>query len=174
MQDAVAVDVNTRQENGEIYVEVRITNDNTGHHIPTGSPLRQLILIVQVFDLDGNLLEQLEGPTIPDWAGVGNPDDGYYAGLPGTGYAKILEELWTEVSPTGAYWNQTRVLSDNRIAALESAFTTYTFAAAGSEVLRVEVSLIYRRAFISLADLKGWEIPDLEITHLSFEIPIEN
>jgi len=41
-----------------------------------------------------------------------NAAEGYYAGLPGTAYAKILQEIRTEVTPTGAYWNPTRVLSD--------------------------------------------------------------
>jgi len=40
-------------------------------------------------------LLQLEGPTIPQWCGTGDPNQGYYAGLAGTAYAKILEQLWT-------------------------------------------------------------------------------
>ena len=55
-------------------------------------------------DTQGRILELLDGPKIPEWGGVGNkPDD--YAGQTGVGYAKILEELWTQVSPTVAYWN---------------------------------------------------------------------
>jgi len=37
--------------------------------------------------------------------------------VPDTAYARILQALWTEISPSGATWNPTRVLSDNRIAA---------------------------------------------------------
>jgi len=40
---------------------------------------------------------------------VGDPEQGYYAGLLSKGFAKVLEELWSEVSPMGAYWNPTRV-----------------------------------------------------------------
>ena len=47
---------------------------------------------------------------LPPWAGS-------YRGVPGKVYAKVLEELWTEISPSGAYWNQTRILSDNRLPA---------------------------------------------------------
>ncbi len=44
-------------------------------------------------------------------------------------YAKILEDLWTEISPSGSYWNPTRVISDNRIAAMETASSEYSFSA---------------------------------------------
>ena len=66
-------------------------------------------------------------------AGVGDPAKGYYAGLPGKGYAKILMELWTEITPTGAYWNPTRVVSDNRLPAFASDASTYAFAAPTGE-----------------------------------------
>jgi hypothetical protein len=93
---------------------------------------------------------------------VGDPSDGYYAGLPGTAYARILQELWTEVAPTGAYWNPTRVLSDNRIPALGTDTTHYTFEAAGLEgPFTVRARLLFRRAFIELMDWKGWEVPDI-------------
>jgi hypothetical protein len=170
MRNAVSLDVEVSLDQGNIVVTVAVINDNTGHHIPTDSPLRQLILIVQTFDEEGNSLTQLDGPTVPEWGGVGDPGEGYYAGLPGTGYAKILAELWTEVSPTGAYWNQTRVSSDTRIPAMETSSTSYIFAAAVEGAARVEVRLIYRRAFIELADQKGWEIPDLEIANFTMDV----
>ena len=34
-------------------------------------------------------------------------------------------ELWTEITPSGAYWNPTRIAIDNRLAAFESDTTTY-------------------------------------------------
>jgi hypothetical protein len=173
MQDAVSMHVEGKHENSQLRVRVEINNDNTGHHIPTDSPLRQLILLVEVSDAEGNRLEQIEGPTVPTWGGEGNASDGYYAGLPGTGYAKILEELWTEVSPTGAYWNQTRVVSDNRIAAMETAISEYVFTEGAEGPVTVEVRLLFRRAFIGLMDQKGWEIPDLEIAYQKLILEIE-
>ena len=53
-----------------------------------------MILIVQAQGSDGTVLQQVAGPTIPEYGGVGDPDEGYYAGLPGVVYAKILMELW--------------------------------------------------------------------------------
>ncbi len=106
-------------------------------------------------------MTQIDGPTIPDWCGVGNPAGGYYAGLPGKAYAKVLMELWTEVAPSGAYWNPTRVVSDNRLAALEIDSSTYMFTAPQNSEVIVKTSLLFRRAFIELMDQKGWDVPDI-------------
>ena len=163
LQNAVSLSMQARRENNEIVLSVDIFNDNTGHHIPTDSPLRHLILIVQAADASGNALSLISGPIIPAWGGVGEPDEGYYAGLPGTIYAKVLEELWTEVSPSGAYWNPTRIVSDNRIAAQETASSSYRFIAPEEGPTMIEVHLVYRRAFIELMEQKGWNVPDIVI-----------
>jgi len=78
-----------------------------------------MILLVEAKDTLGNSLDLVEGETIPQWGGVGDwrqevASKGYYAGLPGKAFAKILVEMWTEITPTGAYWNPTRLVSDNR------------------------------------------------------------
>ncbi len=94
-----------------------------------------------------------------DWGGLGDePDD--FGGRPGRGYAKVLEELWTEVSPTAAYWNPTDIASDTRIAARETDRSRYEFAANGGPVT-IEATLIFRRAFKELAEHKGWDDPDI-------------
>lgn len=159
LQNALTMNVDAHLEDDNIIIEVELINDKTGHHIPTDSPLRHLILLVQVTDENGENLPQLAGPVVPEWGGVGDYDRGYFAGAPGTAYAKILMELWTEVSPTGAYWNPTRIVSDNRIPALGSDRTTYIFQT--SKTSEVSVTLLFRRAFIELVDQKGWDIHDI-------------
>jgi hypothetical protein len=172
LQNSVTMTVEASRQSAQLVVRVAITNDRTGHHIPTDSPLRHLILLVQASDAQGNELTLMDGPTVPEWGGVGDPDLGYYARLPGTAYARILQELWTEVAPTGAYWNPTRVLSDNRIAAFATASSEYTFAAsAGEGPITVEVTLLFRRAFVELMDQKGWEVPDILMEHEVVTIP---
>jgi hypothetical protein len=161
LRNAVSLEVETERQGNQILVTVSITNDQTGHHVPTDSPLRHLILLVQVIGPDGETLTQIDGPTVPDWCGIGNPDEGYYAGLPGKAYAKVLMELWTEVSPTGAYWNPTRVISDNRLAAFETDISRYTFEAPKNGAATVQARLLFRRAFIQLIDQKGWDVPDI-------------
>ncbi len=171
LQNAVTMTVNASRQGDQITVEVTILNDRTGHDVPTDSPLRQVLLLVQAAGPDGGPLVQVDGPRLPDWAGVGNPAQGYYAGLPGKAYARILEELWTGVSPTGAYWNPTRVVSDNRLPALGSDTSTCTFTAPAGGSVTINVSLLYRRAFIQLMDWKGWDMPDIVMDVERVEIP---
>jgi hypothetical protein len=161
LQNAVTMTANTKLEGDKLIVEVKIENDKTGHHVPTDSPLRQMILLVNVIDEKGQLLPLFEGETVPVWGGVGDPNFGYYAGLPGKAYAKILSELWTEIEPTGAYWNPTRIVSDNRIAAFESDISIYKFAAPVNGKATIKITLLFRRAFKELMDQKGWDVPDI-------------
>jgi hypothetical protein len=167
LQNAVTMDVSSTREAEQVTVKVTIVNDKTGHHVPTDSPLRHLILLVRATDAAGNSLTQLSGPTLPDWCGVGDHDAGYYAGLPGRAYAKILEESWTGISPTAAYWNMTRIVSDNRIAAFAANTSIFTFDVADHGEVAVNVKLLFRRAFVSLINQKGWEAPDIVMAQQS-------
>lgn len=174
LQNTVTLTTDARREEEKLIVDVTIRNDQAGHHVPTDSPLRQMILLVKAEDDEGQALEFLEGPTVPDWGGdrrEGDPGDGYYAGLPGKGYAKILEELWTEISPSGAYWNPTRILSDNRIPALGADSSAYIFTAPETGEATVEITLLFRRAFKELMDQKGWDVPDIVMESLVIRVP---
>ena len=174
LQNAVTMTVDTHREADQIIVNVTIVNDQTGHHVPTDSPLRQMFLLVSATGGQGQALSLRDGPTIPEWGGIGDPSQGNYAGLPGKIYAKVLMELWTEITPTGAYWNPTRVVSDNRLAAFESDTSVYVFET--SEVLEtsevsVRVTLLFRRAFRELMDQKGWDVPDIVMEEAILTIP---
>jgi len=171
LQNAVAMSVSARKDGNRAIVEVTILNDRTGHDVPSDSPLRQMILLVQAVGSDSEALVLADGPRLPDWAGVGDPSQGYYAGLPGQGYARILEEVWTGISPSGAYWNPTRVVSDNRIPAFGSDTSTFTFTADTEGKVTIDVSLLYRRAFIELMDWKGWDVPDILMEAERIEVP---
>ncbi len=53
------------ERTGELVtVSVTIINDRVGHHVPTDSPLRQMILLVQAAQEDGKSLDFVDGPTI--------------------------------------------------------------------------------------------------------------
>jgi len=171
LQNSVTMTASARREGGQVVVDVTIVNDKTGHHIPTDSPLRQVILLVDAKDGQGQTLSLLKGETIPEWGGVGDPNLGYYAGLPGKGYAKILRELWTEIEPTGSYWNPTRIVSDNRIAAFASDTSTYTFTAPPDGKVSVKVTLLFRRAFKELMDQKGWDVADIVMEEEQIVVP---
>jgi hypothetical protein len=170
LRAAVSLTATLHVEAERVAVTVSITNDRTGHHVPTDSPLRALILLVRAADAQGLALTQLAGPTVPAWGGTGDPDDGYYGGLPGQGYARVLKELWTEVTPTGAYWNRTVLVSDNRLAALQTDVSAYAFARPPDDGGVVTVTLLYRRAYIQLQEWKGWEVPDIVMAQVTLPI----
>lgn len=154
LQNAVTMTTTARLEGDEVLVDVSITNDKTGHHVPTGVPLRHLILVVRATDADGQALPLQRGPVLPDWTGD-------YAGLPGKGYAKILEDEWTGESPTAAYWRDIRLVSDTRISAFATDASAYAFGAPDDGEITVEARLVFRRAFQQLMEWKGWEDPDI-------------
>jgi len=161
LANAVTMRTTASLANDRLVVIVTVINDKTGHHVPSDSPLRHAILLVESMTEQGSPLTLLEGETVPAWGGEGDPRQGNYAGLPGKAFAKILQESWTGVTPTGAYWNLTRIVSDNRIAAFASDTSTYVFAAPNRGLARVRVTLLLRRAFKVLMDQKGWSDPDI-------------
>jgi hypothetical protein len=171
LQNALSLGVEAGSEAGEVRVEVSLVNDRTGHHVPTDSPLRQLILLVEAVDAQGEALTFLSGSTVPEWGGEGDPEQGYYAGLPGKGFAKILSERWTGVSPTGAYWNPTTIVSDNRIPAFGADESEYVFRTPAEGAVEVRVRLLFRRAFMLLMDQKGWEVEDILMEEEVVEVP---
>ncbi len=171
LQDTAKLELEAWREAELILVRVRVTNENAGHHLPTDHPARNVLLVVSASDAQGRQLEYTGDQVIPDWGGIGDsPDD--YGGLPGKGYAKILEELWTEVSPTAAYWNPTVLRQDTRLPAKATDITYYEFRAPpdGGPVI-VEANLIFRRAFKELAQVKKWELSDIEMEHVTFTLP---
>lgn len=161
LANAATMETAVERSGNHISVRVTVINDNTGHHLPTDSPLRHLILLVHAKGKDGSALELVDGPRLPKWCGTGDASRGYYAGLPGKVFAKVLEEAWTSVTPTAAYWNPTRVVEDTRIAAFERDTSTYRFIAPRSDPVTIEISLVYRRAYKDLMDRKGWNVPDI-------------
>jgi hypothetical protein len=161
LQNAVTMSLKAERSPEGIRVRTNVVNDRTGHHVPTDSPLRHLMLLVRAYGRDGSILTLKKGPVLPEWCGSGDPANGNYAGLPGKAYAKVLEEIWTGVSPTGAYWNPTRIVMDTRLGAFESDTGEFLFIAPASEDVRIEAVLLYRRAYKRLMELKGWNDPDI-------------
>ena len=154
LQNSVTMTTTARLEEDQMLVEISITNDKTGHHVPTDSPLRHLILVVEATDAASKTLQLQAGPQLPDWAGN-------YSDQPGRVFAQVLEDEWTGESPTAAFWRPIRVVTDTRLAAMATDVSTYTFAAPANGPITVEARLIYRRAFQQLMEWKGWTDPDI-------------
>jgi hypothetical protein len=161
LQNTVSMTLSARQVVDTLRVTVAITNTGAGHHVPTDFPARNMILVVAATDGQGQALPLQSGSTVPDWGGVG-PDSNDYAGRPGKGYAKVLRDVVSGEAPVASYWKQALIQSDNRLAAFEADTTTYDFLVPeGGCDVEVEARLIFRRAFKSLAEAKGWEMEDI-------------
>lgn len=154
MQNAVTMTTKTSRITGKLQVEVTVTNDKTGHHVPTDAPMREMILVVEVKDASGKIVTLLQGPKLTERAGN-------YSGQPGKIFAKLLRDEWTGESPTAAYWRPVTIVEDTRLAAMASDTTHYSFNLPASQTAKVSVRLVYRRANQQLMDLKGWTDPDI-------------
>ena len=156
LENALSVTMDAEIVGDSVEVEVAITNDQTGHHVPTGVTIRNMILLVEAWQVsDGEPLEHTGSTLIHDLGGVGDPAEGYYAGLPGRLYGKInIAENGT--SPT-FFTDAVAIVDDNRIPALATDTTNYSFAVpAGSGDLEVRARVIYRRSWRALVDGKDW------------------
>ena len=170
LRHTARLELSARRLDGRIAVQVSVTNEKGGHDIPTDHPMRNIILVVSAGG-GGRALPLLAGPVVPGWGGTGGgPAD--YAGQPGRGYARVLEELWTEISPTAAYWRQTRVLEDTRLKARETDISHYEFASAvDSGPVEIRATLVFRRAFKQLARQKGWPDADIVMNEAVLAVP---
>ena len=155
LTNAVSLSLAAEFENGEIQVEVNINNDKTGHHVPSGVTIRNMILLVEATYSDGTKANYLGDQFVHELGGVGNPEEGYYAGLPGKLYGKINHDS-SGTGPT-FFSDATGILSDNRIPANEVDTTQYSFEVAQEGNIRVAAKLIYRRSWRFLTDAKQWK-----------------
>ncbi len=155
LDNAVSLAVTTRQTGLSLDVDVTVTNDQTGHHVPTGVTIRNMILLVEAFDGDGKPLASTGTQTVDALGGVGDPLQGNFAGLPGKLFAKVNGNVEGK-GPT-FFTDATSILWDNRIPALGSDTSHYRFALAGrDDKVRVRARLVYRRSWRALVDAKGW------------------
>jgi hypothetical protein len=154
LQNSVTITSTARREADELWVEISLANDQTGHYVPTGTPLRQMILVVRATDLNGTPLRLSSGPTLPGWTGS-------LAEQPGKYFAKILQDEWTGEVPTAAFWRDIKLVEDTRLATLATDTSQYTFDAPETGPVTIEARLIFRRAFAELMTQKGWDDPDI-------------
>lgn len=166
LQNAVTMEASAERSGDQIQVRVQITNDQTGHHIPTDAPIRSMILVVEAVDADGQPLELLRGPVNPAYSGD-------YGGIPGRTFARVLRDNWTGEIPTAAYWRPITIVEDTRIPALATDSSTYVFDAPAGTEITVNVRLIFRRAFYELMQQKGWNDPDILMEYTTIQLPAD-
>lgn len=164
LQDTAELRVTAELDGDRAVVEAEVTNSGAGHHLPTGSPLRRVLLVVDATDAAGRELTLEEGPVLPEWT-----DDLWER--PGLVFAKVLEQLWTGDKPTAAFWTQTRLVEDTRIPARETRRSRHTFQAPAEGDVNVTARLIFRREDLSLARQKGWEPADVVMEEATLTVP---
>ena len=104
-------------------------------------PLRSLLTQINGFILMGGALHVRGACKLPAW--------------------HALEEVWTGISPTAAYWNPTIIKEDTRLKAMGTDITHYVFDNSGKPRGDIRIQLWYRRAFYDLMKQKGWKTPDI-------------
>jgi hypothetical protein len=156
LESAVELTVDLARDANGIDVVATVANTGTGHHVPTGVTVRNMILLVEARRVsDGALLTHVGGQTVHALGGVGSPQQGYYAGLPGKLYAKVNHDAAGN-SPT-FFTDATGIQFDSRIPALTEDVTQYRFATPpGTGDVAVSAKLVYRRAWRFLVDAKQW------------------
>jgi hypothetical protein len=165
LQNSVTMIASAGRNGDQLQVEVNITNDQTGHDVPTDAPMRSVILVVEALDANGQPLTLREGAVNPDYSGD-------LGGLPGKTFAKILQDNWTGEMPTSAFWRPVTLVEDTRLAAMTTDSTTYTFDAPAAGDITVSVRLIYRRGFYELMKQKGWTDPDIVMEETTIPVPV--
>ncbi len=168
LRSSVTMTATAIQGTDGVLVEIALSNTGAGHHVPSDSPLRNMILLVNASDAGGEPLTYTGREVVPDWGGVGQSANDY-AGRPGKGFAKVIED-WDGTAPAPAWRNGAQIRSDNRIPARATDRSSYTFAlpsSGASGPIRVQVRLIFRRVFKPWADAKGWDLPDLTMGEAS-------
>jgi hypothetical protein len=164
MASAVRLELDVAAAAGEVMVAVTVTNTGAGHHLPTDHPGRHLLLEIAAVDDAGERLTLLEGPLIPAWGGG-------LAGLPGTGYAKLLEDVASGEWPVVSYWKQALIRADTRLPALAADTTVYRLARPPDGAVTVSATLRFRRLFADLARRAGWETGELVLATRTVEVP---
>lgn len=156
LDNACEMTLSAQQVGTTLSVQASVFNNQTGHHLPTGVTVRNIVLVIEAWRLsDGASLTSTGTQTVHALGGVGNPTQGYYGGQPGKLFAKHNHDA-NGNGPT-FYTDATGILWDTRIPAMATDTSNYSFdVPAGTGPVKVRARLIYRRAFRAFVDAKQW------------------
>jgi MYXO-CTERM domain-containing protein len=182
LENALTMTMDAGIVGDSLEVDVAIVNDRTGHHVPTGVTIRNMILLVEAWQVsDGAALEHTGEQTIHDLGGVGEAGatEGYYAGLPGKLFGKI--NIAEDGSSPTFFTDAVDIVEDNRIHALATDETSYSFRVpADAGEIKVRARVIYRRSWRALVDGKQWKydghgntLEDIEPPHFGHLMDME-
>lgn len=121
LNKAVKAQLSATHQGGQLKVSVRVANRGAGHSVPTGSPLRQLILELRADAYNGKHFrgERVYRRTVADAGG------------------KTLDREHL------AFMKGARVVSDTRLAANQSRTETFTFPVPQGVQTQLDASFYY-------------------------------
>jgi hypothetical protein len=121
LNKAIRAQLSVTHQGGQLKVSVQVSNQGAGHSVPTGSPLRQLILELRAAAYNGKQFreERIYRRTVADASGT------------------ILNREHL------AFIKGARVVSDTRLAANQSRTETFTFPVPQGVTSRVDASFYY-------------------------------
>jgi hypothetical protein len=127
LEDALSLSLELVEQSTELVARVTVINDRTGHHVPTGVTIRNVLLLVDAWrDADQTPLAHTGSQLLHDLAGVGDPAQGYFAGLPGKLFGKVNQDA--DGNGPVFFTDATAINFDSRIPALASDLSEYSFA----------------------------------------------
>ncbi len=187
LQNNLSLTVAAQEIPGRVRVTAQVANFGAGHSFPTGVSIRNAILLVSAV-INGQTLTQVAGPTVPFWGSDDVPGEqpGDLAGLPGKGFAKVLQGRINGQGPTiqpVLFIDAEGVFSNTDIPSGATDTTTIEFqlppgVPQGASVA-VEARLLYRRTFRAIQVTKGWTQNahggpiEIEVARQSVALPVE-
>jgi hypothetical protein len=121
LSKTISAQLSASREGDQVRVQVAITNRVAGHYVPTGSPLRRLILDVQADSFGGQHFQEqrVYSRTVADEKGT-----------------PILQEHV-------AFMSAAKVIGDTRLAPDEKRIESFSFAIPPGGQTRVTATLRY-------------------------------
>jgi Cytochrome c554 and c-prime len=131
LNKAIQTQMSTARQGDQLRVTVKLTNAGAGHFVPTGSPMRRLILEVKVDPFAGGDVlraERVYARTITDQKGV------------------------TIEREHQSFLRGAKVVKDTRIAPKETRTETFSFDFPAGKRARVEANLYYFYSPMALSE----------------------
>lgn len=172
LQSSVTLDLNTRIVGDELVVNTVVENVGAGHSIPGSGPIRAVLLKIDAFDADGNLLDYSgdKNGLLHPLAGMGNPKTGErgpqdWGMMPGKFYGKPLQSApdpqTGQVRLGVGGFQAEKIAFDTTLKPFTPDRGEFRFKLpAGKAPVKVVARLVYRWATIGLANAKGWKVED--------------
>ena len=163
LKTALSMELDGKITGKKVDINVYITNTNGGHWVPTGETMRSVMLVLNAVDSNGKPLKMVKGERLPEWTGKVKTEAGNYSGLPGSVFARVLQDDKGNLNVP--FWRATAIATDTRIRPKTTVTLSYEFILENPEdEPTVEAKLIYRPVIRSLAKSKKWTAEDILIT----------